>query len=251
MCDPATIAGLALSVGSTALGAIGASKAQKAHDQTMAAERERQGKLDREADAINATSQGRYENFDAQRDTKAQELGDYFADQKVAGQADAQATQALNVPQSGSNVVTQEEAKQKGKAEAFTDAQGQRLGDLRSFGDLLGGISRDQARDAGYLGQIGGFKKGSAGVLPQELEVAAGAGNGYKMFGDVVGAVGSGLTAYGLQGSFAGAGKAAAAAAPAAAAAATPNAFAPIAGPVLTNVKRNGNLFNIYHPSGR
>jgi hypothetical protein len=77
---------------------------------------------------------------------------------------------------------------------------------LRSFGDLLGGIGLKQARDAGYIGQIGGFEKGSSNVLGYELENANSAGNGMKMFGDILGAGGSLATGYGLSRNVAGGG---------------------------------------------
>lgn len=88
----------------------------------------------------------------------------------------------------------------RGKARAQTNDRAVRLADVRSFGDLLGDISRKQARDAGQIGQIGGFKAGSQGVLPLELDAAAQAGGKAKLLGDVLGGLGSiGLSA-GLSG---------------------------------------------------
>ncbi|MBZ9706061.1 hypothetical protein LB543_04920 [Mesorhizobium sp. ESP7-2] len=167
----------------------------------MAAERIRQNGLEQEANALNTQSQDRYQDFSGQQDAKATELGKYFADQKIEdGNANAAATQELNVPQSSSNVVTREEQKQRGKADAYGQQQGEALGNLRSFGDLLGGIGRQQARDAGQIGQIGGFERGSSAVVPYELDSANNAGNGLKLFGDILGlggtvALGKGLSA--------------------------------------------------------
>lgn len=104
------------------------------------------------------------------------------------------------MPTSTSNIVVKEEAKQRDKARALTDQSGAALGELRAFGDVLGTISRDQARDAGAVGQIGGFKSGSSGVLPFELDEAGRAGDGMKLFGDILGGAGSVATGAGLSG---------------------------------------------------
>ncbi len=104
------------------------------------------------------------------------------------------------MPQSSSNITVQADTKARGDARAFTDKTGRALGDLRSFGDLMGELGRGTARDAGYVGQIGGFKKGSSAVLPHELEAANSKGSGMKMLGDVLGGIGKvGLSA-GLSG---------------------------------------------------
>lgn len=201
MCDPLTIAGIALTAGSTVANSMAASKVTQARNDALAAERVRQRGYDAEAAALNTQSQDRYKDFGGQQEAKAQDLGDYFAGQKIANQsaANEQAAGAA-MPTSASNLAVQEEAKQRAKASAFTDAQGQSLGQLRSFGDLLGGIGREQAQDASLIGQIGGFKKGSSAVTPYELEAANQKGNGLKLFGDVLNLGGSLATAAGLSG---------------------------------------------------
>jgi hypothetical protein len=201
MCDPITLAGIALTVGSTVANTVAQNKVQAARDNAMAAERIRQNGLDKEAQALSTQSQDRYQNFGDQQDQRSSELGQYFTDQKIeAGDANAAATRESTIPQSGSNITVAEEAKQRGQASEFTDNQGQALGNLRSFGDLVGEIGRGQARDASQIGQIGGFKRGSSAVLPYELEAANGAGNGAKLFGDILGLAGSVTTAKGLGG---------------------------------------------------
>jgi len=125
----------------------------------------------------------------------AQQLGDYLSGQQLPD-----ATPAEALPTSTSNITVREENKQRQQARDFTNAQGAALGNLRSFGDLLGSISRDQARDASQIGQIGGFKQGSAGVLPYELDEAGRSGDGMRLFGDVLGGLGSVATGAGLSG---------------------------------------------------
>lgn len=201
MCDPITIAGIALTAGSTLANSIAASKVRAARNNVMAAERIRQNALDQEAQNVNTQSQDRYQNFGDQQAQTASDLGKYFTDQKIEdATANQAATNELNVPQSSSNITVQEEQKQRGKADAFGQQQGEALGNLRSFGDLLGSIGRSQARDAGLIGQIGGFKRGSSDVVPYELDAANSAGDGLKLFGDVLGlggtvALGKGLSA--------------------------------------------------------
>lgn len=201
MCDPLTIAGIALTAGSTVANSIAQGQVARARNDALAAERIRQAGYDRETDALNTQSQDRYQDFSGQQDQRGQELGDYFSGQSIeSADANAAAAQEQSVAPTSSNITMREEAKQRGNAKAFTDEQGRRLGDLRSFGDLLGGIGREQARDASLIGQIGGFKRGSSAVLPYELEAANSAGGGAKMFGDILGLGGGLLSGAGLSG---------------------------------------------------
>lgn len=162
----------------------------------MAAERIRQSGLDQEAAALNTRSQDRYKDFDGQREQREAKLADYYKGQEVA-EPDASAA----LPASASNITVKEEAKQRGKATDFTDRTGAALGDLRSFGDLLGTTSRLQGRDATQVGQIGGFKRGSSNVLAYELEAANSKGGGLKTIADIAGGLGKVGISAGLSGS--------------------------------------------------
>lgn len=196
MCDPFTITGIALTGASMAANAAAQSRVQKARDDALAAERIRQRGFDQEADALNLQSQNRYEDFQGKQDEKAQSLGDYFTQQQVAEPAAAQ-----SMPATSSNIAVKEESKQRGKARDFTNQVGLALGDLRSFGDLLGDTSRLQARDASLVSQLGGFKRGSSEVVPYELEAANQKGAGLRFLGDILGGVGGLATNAGLGGS--------------------------------------------------
>lgn len=189
MCDPLTIAGAALSVGSTVANAAGARKAAKARDSALAAERIRQGGLDREAQALNATSQDRYTDADAKTADKAKTLGDYFTTEAPVSEG-ANVGAASVMPTATNDIVTREVAKRSGEAKAFTDQQGNALASMRAFGDVLGDTGRLQARDASQIGQIGGFKRGSADVLPLELDAAAQKGAGMRLLSDILGGIG-------------------------------------------------------------
>lgn len=194
MCDPLTIAGIALTVGSTAANTIAANQVNAAREDVLAAERIRQRGLDQEADTINAQSQDRYKDFGTQQDAKAASLADLYTGQNVTPPS------AGMLPTSMSDLVVNEQARQGEKAQAFTDQQGEGLARLRAFGDLLGGISLKQGRDAGQIGQIGGFKQGSSAVVPYELDQANRAGDGLRTFADILGGLGSIGTTAGLSG---------------------------------------------------
>ena len=172
-------------------------KIAKARSGAMAAERTRQNGFDQEADALNTQSQNRYQDFGGQQADKTKELTDFFKS-NAAPLPDSAA--GAGIPTSASNIVVQERAKQLGKAKAYGDQQDAALGNLRSFGDLLSGISLNQARDAGQIGLVGGFKKGSQAILPLELQAANSKGNGLKTLGDVLGGAGQVAGFAGLSG---------------------------------------------------
>lgn len=196
MCDPVTLAGIALTVGSTVANYAASSASEAARNDALAAERVRQNSLNHEAEAINAQSFNRYDNVQPQQQARAKEIGDYVSGQSI----EQTAPQDVLPSAASSNITVQEEANQRAKARQFTDRTGAALGDLRSFGDVLGDIGRGQARDASQIGQIGSFKAGSSNVLPYEVDQASHAGDGMRVFGDILGGLGSVGTAAGLSG---------------------------------------------------
>lgn len=200
MCDPLLIASAALTVGSVVANQQAAQAQGEARDAAINAERQRQNRLNREGDALNFVAQDRYQDFGGQQERKATNLGDYFA-QQAAPVTEAGRGAAI-LPRSASNLVVAEEERQLGKAAQFGAQQNAAMGNLRSFGDVLGGLGRDQARDAAALGTLGGFKQGSQAVFPLELGAANQAGGGWRTAGGLLGAAGNvGLMA-GLGGSY-------------------------------------------------
>jgi hypothetical protein len=191
MCDPITIASAAMTAGSMVVNQMAANKVEKAREGAMTAENLRQRRLDEEATALNNASRDRYNGFEGQQDEKGKSLASFFDAQNEQRQVNPlQGAPTETIPESGNNVVLQEQRKQQDKVRAFSTQQAEALGNLRSFGDLLGDTSRLQARDAAQVGTIGGFKKGSQAVLPLELEAANNKGAGLRMFGDILGGVG-------------------------------------------------------------
>lgn len=193
MCDPLTIAGAVATAGSMVANNMAQSQVSKARNGAMEAERIRQKGFEQEASAINDHSRDQYNDFEKQQSEKSSKLGQYFTSQNAAIPAshDAQGAPVETMPTTSSNIVVQEQNKQNARAKAYSSQQGEALGALRGFGDLLGDKSRVQARDASQVGQIGGFERGSSAVLPYELEAANGKGAGLKMFGDILGGLGS------------------------------------------------------------
>lgn len=197
MCDPLTIAGIALTAGSIVTNSVADGERTRARDNVLVAERMRQQTLDQEAQALNAVSQDRYVNFEPQQQERADQLGDYLQ-QNVA--PDANSAAGTVMPSSSSDIVNDDLDQQQGEAQEYVDQQTGALADLRSFGDLLGETSLMQGRDAGLIGQIGGFKRGSSGVVPFELDHASEAGDGWNLFGDILAGAGSIATGAGLTG---------------------------------------------------
>lgn len=198
MCDPITLGGLALSIGSTVAGSVAQGQVDDARSGRMSAERGRQAQYNQQADAINDRSQGRYGNFQEQEDAKAKEVADFYKANTSALPTGGSTSGAM--PEAGSNILVQEGKKQMDRVGRFGTQQSEALGKLRSFGDTLGGISREQSKDAGELGKLGSFRRGSAGVLPLELEEANSAGNDMKLFADILGGAGKVGTMAGLSG---------------------------------------------------
>lgn len=188
--------------GSTLLSSMFAGNAQDevnaARMGAVTAERGRQGALDQEAAGINAGALKRYAGFGTQMADNAKTLGDFYKSAVGAGTV----LPGTALPLSSSDLVNREIDNRMAIARAFGLQQGEAKGNLQSFGDLLGQISLKQARDAGTLSQIGGYKKGSAGVNALELDAAGHAGDGNKFLADIFGGLGKvGLSA-GLSGVF-------------------------------------------------
>lgn len=207
MCNPLLAAGAIMTVASVVAKDSAASKVAKAREGAMDAERTRQRGFDSEAALLNDQSRDRYQGFGDQQAQKAQELSSFFAGQAQPLPQDANA--ATGAVPSSSNITVKETQRQLGKAKKFGQQQDQAMSTLRAFGDLLGGISREQARDASQIGIIGGFKQGSQAMLPYELEAANSKGAGTRMFGDILGGLGSVAMGAGMGGAAGAAGSAA------------------------------------------
>lgn len=179
---PLTIGGAAAAtIGSMFANNAASKKVDQARTGVLNAERQRQAGFDAENDVFNTGAQNRYVGFGDQQAARGRELGDYFAAPSPTGGP------GVSLPAPSSDLISGEIAKQNGIAQMFSDQQAGALGNLRSFGDVLGGISRLQGQDAGRIAQINNFKRGSSGVTALELEQANEAGKKQKLLGDILG----------------------------------------------------------------
>lgn len=195
-----------LGFGSTLANSVGTRQRDNSIAQTMNAERMRQKKFDDDAFAANARAKSRYEDTTGGAADRATELSDLYT-----GAVVDQPTKAIAaLPQSDSNIVLSSDAAGADRSAAEATDEAGRRAKFKSFGDYFGDVSRGVARDAGEVGMLSSFKRGSQAVLPSELEVAQQKGTKWMMLGDLLNA-GAGLAGggglKGLLGSGGGAGK--------------------------------------------
>lgn len=168
-----------------------------ASNRAATAERARQQQLQQEAAAVQQHSNSLYQGFEGKQAERASSLAEaYRAPQTAAGGAPP----PVEAPAAGSNITTQGEANQRGIASAYAGQQAGALGTLRSLADVMGTAARGQARDAGQIGQIGNFMRGSSSVLPLELNAASHAGDTMKTLGGLAQGLGKVGVAAGLSG---------------------------------------------------
>ncbi|ACK52016.1 conserved hypothetical protein [Methylocella silvestris BL2] len=190
MCDPITIAGIALGGAGAAANAIGAGKVADATARTLAANLARQQELDAQASKLNDHSLGLYGDFAGQTEAKSKSLGDYF------GQAvQPVATSGANVAPGGSANTQAAESAARGAAQKFSNQQAAAGAKVRAFGDVLGNDALLQGRDASQLGQLADFKRGDTGVMGLQLNQDTHAGDGW----DLAGSIASGLGNVGIK----------------------------------------------------
>lgn len=180
-----------------AANSIGQSQVAAASNRAAAAEHARQQQLQQEASALQQHSNSLYQGFEGKQAERASSLADaYRAPQTAAGGAPP----PVEAPATASNITTQGEANQRSIASVYAGQQADALGALRSFNDVMGTAARGQARDAGQIGQIGNFMRGSSSVLPFELNAASHAGDTMKTLGGLAGGLGKVGVAAGLSG---------------------------------------------------
>ena len=181
---PVQLLPLLLGLGSTLANTVGARQRDNSIAQTMNAERVRQKKFDDDAFAANARAKSRYDDTAGGAADRATELSDLYT-----GAVAAEPTKAIAaLPQSDSNIVLSSDAAGAERSTAEAGDEAQRRAKFKGFGDYFGDISRGVARDAGEVGMISSFKRGSQSVLPSELEAAQQKGAKWMMLGDLLNA---------------------------------------------------------------
>lgn len=191
-------AGAALTAGGIIANSAAQDQVAGARAAASNTETARQAALNNQIFALAGQSANRYQNFDGQMGDRTAQLSKFY-DAQGTSLPPSGAT-AGTVPASTSALVRADGARQMAKVDAYTNQQRGALANLRSFGDVLGGISRDVRGDEDKINVINSFKRGSSAVLPLELSNANTAGNGLKMVGDISKGLGSVAMGYGLGG---------------------------------------------------
>jgi hypothetical protein len=197
MCDILSVGSAVLSGASIAANTIASQQQERKRNEVMQAERARQAEYQAQANDLARQSLSRYDGVATQQPQRASELAQFFQ------QAPAQGAATMAIAPSDSAITVREEGAQAAKAGAYNNARAATLGNLRSFGDLLGAAGRGQARDSALAGQLGGFARGSSAQTAYELEDARSAGSGMRTLADLLQVGGSIGISKGLQGGFA------------------------------------------------
>ncbi len=208
MCDPVslTIASVALMGTGTALQMQGAAKAKKAQDQANVAELYRQKKYQQESFNLFDKSLG-YNQGDAQidRENKASgELNSQFQEGADKVFADASAFGARpnsavsEAPKLIGDVYKKSMDEARGSIQNMLTAKAA----LSGFGNMTRATSIQNQDITNQQTPIGGYMRGSAGVLPLEIQKASRAGDSAKNLGTIISllgtAAGMGATAMGI-----------------------------------------------------
>jgi hypothetical protein len=192
MCTP--LIALALTAAGTAASAAGARKAQKAQAGAREAERWRQKGFQDEADARASENFGKTgkDATDAGM-AKAESDRKSAADAAVADvRAPIEATGAnLAGDSSAAKVINTENASQAARSLGYALQQGAAKAKLSSFNDVGFENAINNARTNQDIARIANFAKGSADVLPVELEAAAQKGQGLRTLGSILSTAGT------------------------------------------------------------
>lgn len=192
MCPP--IVALALTAAGTAATAAGVRKAQKAQDGAREAERIRQKAFQGEADAratenLNNTGKGATDSGMAKAEADRKAASD-AAVAEVRAPVEA-AGENLAGDSSVAKLVANENASQAARGLGFALQQGAAKAKLASLGDVGFENAIMNARTNQDIARVANFAKGSADVLPVELEAAARKGQGLRTVGSLLSAGGT------------------------------------------------------------
>lgn len=185
MCNPALAIGAAMMVAGTAVQQSGVRKAERAQQAAQRAETERQnrymdesmgvfGKSVAKADAAN-----QMQELQDRINARANDYSDVVKDYDVN-------TDILSGQQSAPRVVLDTVAAKSNEAAAKQRAEGIAKAFLDAWGDQNLANAVANQRNADQIGMVGGFSRGSAGILPYELEAAKRKGAGTRMFGQLL-----------------------------------------------------------------
>ena len=191
MCDPLTLAGLALTAGSFVTSAISNNQVRDERSQVALAETTRQENLQRQAigkvDA--ATEQFTPENLNQGIEQAAQVRTDRL--QGNAAGAGDQSPNDLPLTGSAPRVVRETAARELNKGLTEGKSFAARLGRLGAFGENQFQRNLDLGRLSETLGQIGTESRNSAAIVPLEFQTANRRGDTLGGISDILGGLGS------------------------------------------------------------
>lgn len=214
MCDPVTltITSIALVGAGTAMQMQGEKKAQKAIDSANAAELLRQRKYQDESFGLfdkslayneGGSQQDREAKNSSDLNLKFQEAADLvFSGASPFGNNAMESVQ--DAPKAIGDVYKKSMSDARGSIQNMLTAKAA----LGGFTKMLGDTSIQNQGIVNQQTPIGGYMRGSAGVLPLELQVASRAGDKYKNIGTLMSALGT-VAGMGATGMAAGGGGAA------------------------------------------
>lgn len=157
-------------------------------------ETERQDKLYGESKLLLDQNREEYnrERVDADMATAAADRQSQYA---AADRNAPRANETLpGATPAGGNVVVLEAFRQAAEgAKQRAEQQGAARADLASFGDFMGDTAISTGRRSGDIGMLGSFSRGSANVLPLELNRAATRRRGAATAGNLLTAFGSAM----------------------------------------------------------
>jgi len=192
MCNPLAI-GAVLAIGGTAMQIRAQNQREEEMNKLQRRETERQDDIYKRAKPVLEENQAEYSRGNIESEMAA-------AATKRAAEYDAQntnaprANEALPGSTQTSNVVVLDAFRRAlDDASARAGAAGQARAKLSSFGDALGGASRENQVRTDQLGMLGSFSTGSANVLPFELQHAATRQRGSATAGNIMTGVGTSM----------------------------------------------------------
>lgn len=193
MCNPVAIA-LSLTAAGSAAQAAGARRAAKAMEGARVAESIRQKGFQDEANKVvdeSLSKSGRGSTEQGMKEAAAERAA--ASDAAVAAvRKPVEATGAnLSGDQSGNKVMATESDLQANKNLGFAAQQGRAKSDLLSFNDITFQNAINNARAGQQLATTGNFMRGSAGVLPVEVEAASRKGDNLKTLGTLLSTAGT------------------------------------------------------------
>ena len=185
------IAAVAGTGGSVLANSAAQSERDEERRRVMAAEAARQSNYDRQIGDLNDGMVGRFDKFGKKQGRSVADLESLYSKESAEVP-----TGLSGAPAPTGDVITQQGEKSAAETSKGLDKQAENRAELRGVGDTLGQTGFANARDAGAIGTLAGFKQGSSAVLPHRLEAANQAGSGLQLIGDIFSGIGGlGMTA--------------------------------------------------------